>query len=325
MDYDGLGHRTLQAAMMLVVFTLAGELFARLAPLRPRIQVIDERVTPVEVVDGLPTWTLHADVHDALADWTCEGRAHVILAGDSVFSLTDAHGHSVRADNLARFLADRWPDVCFHNVSEPGHGPAQQRLRAARALERVGPSFLVFQVYKTDAAFRYVPPRWYELGPYERNAAGVPVVPLLSDLLPDEAEAALFDRSALFRDVSMTFGRAAPPRLDQYRAALDDPDPRWRGKVFLETPPMDLPFADVLARRATSRDGESFRLLQKDVLARGAAYVVHAETLLDTTPEALRTDPCCHVHAEGHRRMADALVGPLTSWLGPPSPPGSAP
>lgn len=325
MAQDGLHHRALQAVMTVLIFGLAGELFARVAPLRPRIQVLDERVTPIEVVDGIPTWTLHPEVHEELADWGCQGQAHVILAGDSVFSLTDDRGHSVRDDNLARFLADRWPDVCFHNVSEPGHGPAQQRVRAARALDRVGPSILVFQVYKSDPAFRYIPPLWYDLGPYERGPSGVPLVPLLSSLLPDAWEEVGFERSALYRQLAMTLAHRATPQLDHYRAVLDDPDPRWRGKVFLETPPMDTPFAAVLANRATSRDGEVFRALQADATARGAAYVVHAETLLDTTPEAIRTDPCCHVHAAGHRRMADALVTPLTPWLGPPAPPGAPP
>jgi len=309
--------RVTEAALTATVFLLAGEVATRLAPLRPRVQVIDERVTDVEVVDGVPTWTLDQAVHDALADWDCQGRAHVVLAGDSIFSLTDDRGNSVRADNLARFLADRWPDVCFHNVSEPGHGPVQQRIRAVQAIERLGPSYLVFQVYKTDPAFRYVKPRWFDVGPYVRTTTGVPTVFAVSPWLPDAWEAAAFDHSALYRSIALALGQGAQVPFNSYRDVLYDEDPRWLAKALFETPSMEAPFQDQLNRRA-SQHGASFRALQAEATAVGVPYVVHAETLLDTTPEALRTDPCCHVHALGHARMADALVPTLTAWLGAP-------
>lgn len=318
MGRAGRVRAAIEAALIGLVFLLAAEISARLAPLRPRTQVLDERAMPIEVIDGVPTWTLHQDVHDALADWNCEGRAHVILAGDSVISLTDDEGNSVRTDNLAHFLAQRWPDVCFHNVSEPGHGPLQQRQRAAAALDRIGPALLVFQVYKADPEFRYVAPRWYDLGPYVRNTAGVPDIPWVSRIIPDAWEAKAFDRSAFYRQVALALGDEFPPRFDAYTKVLDDTDPRWTAKIFFETPRMDMPFSAQLTRRATSPDGAAIRGFQAEVAARGVPYVVHAETLLDTTPEQLRTDPCCHVHAVGHARMADALVEPLTAWLGPP-------
>ena len=314
----GRARAVVEAALISAVFLLAAEVAARLAPTRPRVQVLDERTMPIEVADGVPTWTLHQDVHDALADWTCTGRAHVVLAGDSIFALTDDRGNSVRTDNLAHFLAQRWPDVCFHNVSEPGHGPLQQRRRAAEAVERLGPALLVFQVYKPDPSFRYVAPRWYDLGPYARNATGIPTLSWVSPLLPDAWEASAFDASALYRQLALAFGEGSPPRFDAYRAVLDDSDPRWTAKIFFETPAMDTPFAAQLRRRATSPDGAAIRTLQADVTARGVPYVVHAETLLDTTPEQLRTDPCCHVHAVGHARMAASLSEPLARWLGPP-------
>lgn len=312
-----IASRALSWGLSSVILLGTAEIVVRLVDPRPRIQIFDERALPMTVHDGLPFWRLEPENATLYEDFDCAGpgRRQVVLSGDSVFFLVPG----LKAEDnvvsvIRRALADL-PDVCVHNVSQPGYGVPHQLVAAAEADARLGTDVLVMQVYKRDADFRQIGHRWYDVGPYERDAAGLPRLPGVGEHLPAWWSQTLFEGSALWRYVVLTFGEEAPESGEAYHEVLARAVAAGKPVIFVETPPMDQPFAVTYADRA------AWKLrLQAAAEAAGMRYLVLSAMWRDQRPEDVASDTCCHLAAAGHAQLGEALAAQLREVLPPPRP-----
>jgi hypothetical protein len=288
----------------------------------PTVQLIDTRIFPTETVEGVPFWDPPPEKAEELTGWDCVGERHVVLAGDSIWYITSAGEAGRYEDNIVAHLRARFAGrgVCFHNVSVSGYGAVQQQIALRQALDRVGPSLGILQVYKPDAQWRRAGPWWVDVGSLRRDDEGRPQVPWLTPYVPLVLEGWLWEHATAWRYAVTTL--APPGKLtgEGYRPFLTSPDARLLGRVLFESPRTDRPFRQYVAERA-----DFYREIHDEADARGIPYVEFARQLFDVDPVSIRVDPECHLNGEGHRRMADALAPAIEAWLATSPPSAAAP
>ncbi len=288
----------------------------------PAVQLIDTRLFPTETRDGAPFWDPPPSQGVDLVGWDCEGARHVVLAGDSIWYTTAPGVLGRYEDNLVAHLRSRFEGqgVCFHNVSVSGYGAIQQQLALRQALDRVGPSLGILEVYKPDALWRAAGPWWVDLGSLKRDERGNALVPWLTPYVPPSVEAWLWEHAVAWRYAVTTLAPRSQLTGDGYLPFVRSPDPRLTGRVMFESPRTDRPFRQYVQERA-----DFYGALKAEAEASGVTYVDFPTQLYDVDPATIRTDPECHLNGDGHRRMADALAPAIAAWLATPAPSTAVP
>jgi hypothetical protein len=310
------------ATTALLATLLGAEALLRTVEPNPRVQVIRPERFEIEVVGGVPLWTLPGDHGLGLRNEACEGDVHIVLAADStLYVLGPGEGGRVPlpddplAASVGRQLQARLdrPDrrACVHNVSMPAYGPAQQQLAVERVLARHPAALVVFGVFKPDNTFTRVGESWYPFTQYETDAAGFPRP--LGLALPTAVHEALLPRSRLYEYSLLALGTPdddAYP-IGAYEQFIDWSLTRRQPALLLEMPRLSMPFDELLARRPP----EGHPRIEAIARARHFPYAVLAAHLQAHRPEELRTDTCCHYNADGHAVIASVLADLLAPML----------
>ena len=293
------------------------------APL-PRVQAVDLRGKGARVVDGVPLWR-EAWRSGPLEDFGCDAPRRALLLGSSIFAGVELDP----AETLGPRLQAEVPGLCVHNLSQPAFGFQNQLAAAQEALAGPlagrPPSVIVWEMWANSAhTHEVIGDTAYNFGTLAVD--GGPPNPLG---LSHRWNRALFRWVSLYRHVNVRIARPPPVAPDQDETAQDFAAGQLQGGVDLAEalgaqlivvymPPLDrTPAPDRLPPH--SGYGPIWAALEPT----GATQLIGGAALQGAPIEALRLAPCCHLNAEGTRRLAALLAGALRDGPAGAAPPGA--
>jgi hypothetical protein len=279
------------------------------------------------VYKGVPLWEMDAKGVLQRQNRGCvssdpEGRADVLLLGDSIF-------HGVRLlpeETLGAQLSDRLDTMlgrstCIVNLSEPGYAFQNEKAVAERDMADIKPRIVLLQIWGNTAhQYKLIADRAYNFGSLETDDRGLPPVSWVSGGINEW----LFSHSALWRQFNIrSAGKRTGPTSDVWREMLRtemDPFYRWveaQGAVLMLAYPTNLasPFAE-------PRNGELslYPVIQAWAEENDLATMYFQEVFKDDDFKEVRLDPCCHLNAVGTEKIADAMAPWLAAVLQPDAP-----
>ncbi len=310
-----MGRRVLRAvvgsvAALLAAFALV-ELWARVAGAPPRVLVVHKakvngyRVTPDGIV-LFPNPRFYAP---------CSARRPgvptIAFYGSSITygegnerNLALPHQVEVRleASQGAR---------CSDDFSQPGYGPEQLWATARETIPVSRPEIAVWELWDARKHYTVVGDTAYDARGRVIDAAGVPVLPFVSQGLGDF----LFHRSWAYEYAALALAPFDPrggPDDDRIAWMCANVLPRIVGMqgdhggrvVLLLATPLDRPLAEAAPSAVEDPIAACGRALGLQVLS-------IADILSDQRVEDVRADPCCHLNARGHALLAERIAPQL--------------
>jgi hypothetical protein len=314
--------KKLLLAVVVVALTLVIiEAYARTQQV-PRIQAVMSATSPgFSVHKGVPVWEVLRDKegrqNKSCVDKTPDGRADVLLLGDSIF-----HGVKLEVEEkLGAQIGQRLSPslgrpACVVNLAEPGFLFQNERVLAERDMDSVKPKIVVLEVWgNSPYKYRMVGGNAYNFGYLGVAKNGLPPV----KFVPDMVNHSLFLKSAIWRQLNIRFAtKGTVKSSDLWTAWLQDeliPFHRWleaQGATLMLAYPTALatPFSE-------PRKGETtYSLIQEWADGNGVATLYFQEVFSGEDFRKVRLDPCCHLNAYGTEKIADAMAPWLAKALG---------
>jgi len=265
--------RPLAVLVALAAVLLLAEWTLRMFPPRSRIQVVraaSARVLGEEA--GVATWT------GRVPPPCPAGAPRVVVVGTSILAGVQLPREQV-FDSLLQ-------GACVENHAEPGFQIEQVRARAQVLLAARPADLLLVEIWPgANLSFTRVGSALYS-------------VPGRAPRLPG-----LVSRSRL-AELAWTSTVPVAPAADPWRQVdtLVDATREAAGGApvrFILPAPLHQPFARTRAEVPPPHASLAERL--------GPDLLDMAELFGDLPPESVRIDPCCHLNAEGHQRLAGAV------------------
>ncbi|MGB0638975.1 MAG: hypothetical protein ACPGTU_06570 [Myxococcota bacterium] len=310
--------KLLLAVVVLILTLMAIEEYARTQRV-PRIQHVSPETSPSLLIEnGVPTWesdvaNKEARQNKACVDKTPDGRADVLLLGDSIF-----HGVKLKVeDKLGAQIGQRLTPLlgrpaCVVNLSEPGFAFENERVVLEREFDSIKPKIVVLEIWgNTPYKYKMAGDSAYNFGRLETAANGFPPVPFV----PDTANGWLFVHSAMWRHLNIRLAKKKKGRVSVlWSSMLQDeliPFHSWlesRGTTLMLAFPtaLETPFSE-------PRNGELsvYPVVQEWAEDSGVATLYFQESLAAEDYKKVRLDPCCHLNEYGTQKVAEAM----TPWL----------
>lgn len=296
----------------------------RVARPAPRAQIVrpDMLHGEPEIVDGEPLWRAGLD-DEALRGEGCPGPGtiDVAFAWDSIgYDVERIGADALFPARIGAALRAEGRPVCALNLSEPAYRAGQQLAEARRAHARHGLDVLVVGAWKRPAAYTRFGDAWIVVSDRETDALGTPRLPGFPLPAPHRW---LFTHSRAWQYATLALAptrRDPPPEVVRWEAFAAWATAAGVRLVVVHPAPLDRPFAETAARRASlAAGGPGDDGTGLDGLRTAGVPVVDAAALLAAHEvRALRLDPCCHLNRDGHAALAEALLPVVREALPPP-------
>jgi len=308
------------AALSFVVSIAALENYLHAQPLKrvQRVRKLQEQ-NDVEIVDGVPLWSVLNPGGDVVANRACirdvSDRPDVLLVGDSIF-------YGVKLDptkTLAPLIQQRLTTAlgrpsCAVNLSQPGYAFQNENVVIRRAVEDFQPRIVVLEIWANSIHnFALTHDSAYNFGPIELDELGFPNLGV-----PPSLNQKLFSYSAIWRQLSTGF---ATVRKDGSRylwesLLTDGLDPLL---VWLKERNVSLVLAFPTAMSSPlseKREKERlFSLVMQWAEHHDLPQIYFLDVMASEKVEDMSIDVCCHLSEQGTEKVAAALEPILLELL----------
>lgn len=306
------------AKLVLVLFSLLASLFGAEQWVRNTKKPRWQRSKTFELVDGVPIWDPEPSDTSLIRNTRCledtaDGRADVVLLGDSIFFGVGTEPSQSLALSMDRLLLSRGHRTCTVNLSVPGYAFENERAVGMRDIPVYRPRVVVLEIWANSPhRFTVFHGEAFNFGSVVLDESGLPNPLGISPAI----HRALFAKSMLWRRITDGQPLKTRPSSEMWSDLVAELD---KFNEWLTTQDVDLVLAFATSLNApwgTGREHEKkyYGTIQTWAAEKGVPTLMFTDSLSRLPVEEVRFDSCCHLNTEGTALVAEGItdvVAPL--------------
>jgi hypothetical protein len=311
------------AKLVLVLFSLVVSLFAAEQWVRHTKNPRWQRSKTFELVDGVPIWIPKSRDTPLIRNTRCledtaDGRADVVLLGDSIFFGVGTEPSLSLAPSIDRLLLSRGHRTCTVNLAVPGYAFENEKVAGMRDIPVFRPRIVVLEIWANSPhRFTIFDGEAFNFGSVILDESGLPNPLGISPAI----HRALFSTSMLWRRITDGQRLKTRPSSEMWSDLVVELD---EFNEWLTTQDVDLVLAFATTLKSpwgTGRERERkyYRTIQTWAAEKDVPTLMFTDSLSRLPVEEVRFDPCCHLNTEGTALVAEGITDAVAPLLAAPS------